>query len=69
MIIIVADFLLFVNLLNYCADHPAYLFDAAINLDPTNRTYLWQRASVYCEMNENKKAIESFELLLKVHLE
>jgi tetratricopeptide (TPR) repeat protein len=44
-------------------------FGAAINLDPTNPTYLWQRASVYCEMNENKKAIESFELLLKVSLE
>lgn len=39
---------------------------AAINLDPTNRAYLWQRASVYCEMNEHKKAIESFEMLLKV---
>ena len=42
--------------------------DAAINLDPTNPTYLWQRASVYCEMNETKKAIDSFELLLKVRL-
>lgn len=42
------------------------LFFIAIHFDPKNVQLLWERASLYTEMQDTKRAIDSFELLLKV---
>ena len=40
----------------------------AISLEPMNIKLMWERASLYCEMRSNKRAIDSYEEILKVLL-
>ena len=40
----------------------------AVTLDPKNNTLYWQKASLLCKMKEHRKAIDTYEHLLKVFL-
>ena len=45
-----------------------FVLYAAVTLDPKNNTLYWQKASLLCEMKEHRKAIDTYEHLLKVFL-